>query len=147
MGTNMITLSDINWWAVLLAACGYYVLGALWFTPLFGRAWDRSIGYDRAAGTGRFPPAYYVVPLIGAAIGTLVVAVFTALIDPVLIAPGALVGSAAVGLGIGVAIAGATLTNALTPHTPKPYLFAAITAGYHVVGCTLVGVILGAFAG
>ena len=45
----MITLSDINWWAVLLATFGYYVLGALWFTPLFGRAWDRSIGYDRAA--------------------------------------------------------------------------------------------------
>lgn len=138
----MITLSDINWWAVLLAAFGYYLLGALWFTPLFGRAWDRSIGYDRSAGTGRFPPAYYVVPLIGAAIGTLVVAVFTALIEP-----DAVVGSAAAGLGIGVAIAGATLTNALTPHTPRPYLFAAITAGYHLVGCTLVGVILGAFAG
>lgn len=138
----MITLSDINWWAVLLATFGYYVLGALWFTPLFGRAWDRSIGYDRAATSGRFPVSYYVVPLIGAAIGTLVVAIFTALIDP-----GTLLGSAAVGVGVGGAIAGATLTNALTPHTPKPYLFAAITGGYHLVGCTLVGLILGTFAG
>jgi len=138
----MIMLSDINWWAVLLATLGYYVLGALWFTPLFGRAWDRSIGYDRASTTGRFPVSYYVVPFIGAATGTLVITVFTALIDP-----GALAGSAAVGLGVGVAIAGATLTNALTPHTPKPYLFAAVTAGYHLVGCTLVGLILGTVAG
>lgn len=137
-----MALGEVNWWAALIAASGYYLLGALWFSPLFGRAWDRSIGHNRAAGNGRFPLSYYLVPLCGAAVGTLVIAVFRALIDPA-----GLVGAAAVGLGIGVAIAGATLTNALTPHTPKPYLFAAITAGYHLLGCTLVGLILGAFAG
>jgi MFS family permease len=140
--TTMTALAEFNWWAAMIAAFGYYLLGALWFTPLFGKAWDRSIGYDRAAGHGRFPLDYYVVPLIGALVGTLVIAVFTALVEPA-----DLVGSAAVGLGVGAAIAGATLTNALTPHTPKPYLFAAITAGYHLVGCTLAGLILGAFAG
>lgn len=28
-------------------AIAYYVAGAVWFTPLFGRAWDRSIGHER----------------------------------------------------------------------------------------------------
>ncbi|RNL57090.1 DUF1761 domain-containing protein [Arthrobacter oryzae] len=104
------------------------------------RPWDRSIGYDRSAGDGRFPIPYYIVPFIGAFLSTLIDAVFAALIEP-----HGIPGSAAVGAGIGLAIGAATLTNALTPHTPKPYLFAAITAGYHLAGCTIVGAVLGAF--
>lgn len=136
----MALTGGITWWAVAMAAILYYVLGALWFTPLFGRAWDRSIGYDRSHDNGRFPISYYLVPLIGAVIGTLVIAVLIALIGPQ-----GVLGSAAIGAGIGVSIAAATFTNALTPHTPKPFLFAAITAGYHLTGCVVVGTVLGVF--
>jgi hypothetical protein len=35
---------DINWVAMLLAAIAGFALGALWFVPLFGKAWDREAG-------------------------------------------------------------------------------------------------------
>lgn len=31
--------SDINWLAVLVAALAYFVVGALWYAPLFGKTW------------------------------------------------------------------------------------------------------------
>jgi len=135
-------LGNINGWAVVLAAVLYYVLGALWFSPLFGRAWDRSLGYDRSSANGRFPSSYYVVPLIGSGMVTIVIATFAAQLQQL-----SILGAAAAGAGIGVAIAASTLTNALTPNTPHPYLFAAITAGYHFVGCTIAGAVIGAIPG
>ncbi len=39
---------DINWIAVLVAAAIAFVLGALWYGPLFGDAWMRSMGWDPA---------------------------------------------------------------------------------------------------
>lgn len=131
---------DITWWSVGFAAFAYFFLGAVWFTPLFGSAWDRSIGHDRRATNGRFPISYYIVPLISAAISTVVIAVLLELTGTT--GP---VADAGIGALVGLAIAAATLTNALTPHTPKPYLFAAITGGYHLVGCIIVGLIIGAF--
>lgn len=128
----------VNWWAVLLAALGYFILGAVWFTPLFGRAWDAAIGYDRSQSRGRFPVSYYIVPFVGSAISTVVIAVLVGLL-PV---AGA-VGGVGVGASVGLAIAAASMTNSLTPHTPRPYVLGAITGGYHLVGCALAGVLIG----
>ncbi len=133
------TLGEVTWWAVGIAALAYFALGAAWFTPLFGAAWDRSIGLDRSASKGRFPTPYYILPMVGAVVTAVAIAVVIALIP----ATGPLIGTG-IGAIVGLAIAAATLTNALTPHTPKPYLFATITGGYHLVGCTIAGLIIGA---
>lgn len=122
-----------------MGAVAYFVLGAAWFSPLFGRAWDRSIGYDRATAGGKFPISYYIVPLITA----LVIAGVLGTLAHALTIDGPLQGTA-LGAGVGIAIAVASLTNALTPHTPHPYLFGAVTGGYHLVGCTLTGLLIGA---
>lgn len=124
------------WWAAALGGLLYYLLGAAWFTPLFGRSWDRSIGYDRSRNTGRFPLGYYLLPLAGALVTTVVIAA----IYP----PGGGVGAGLVsGAGVGIAAAAASFTNALTPHTAHPYVFGAITAGYHLTGATLAGLTIG----
>ena len=124
------------WWATALGGIVYYLLGAAWFTPLFGRAWDRSIGHDRSADAGRFPLSYYLLPLLGA--------LLTAVVIAALQAPGAGAGlGTLIGAGVGLAAAAASVTNALTPHTPHPYLFGAITGGYHLVGCALAGLTIG----
>ena len=133
-------MPELNWIAVLVAAVAYYVLGAVWFTPLFGRVWDRSIGYDRSATRGRFPLSYYITPLFGALVSTFVAALLVATTDVDGVAGGVLVG-----LGVGLVAAAASVTNALTPHTPKPYLFGAVTGGYHLTGLTIAGAILGAW--
>ncbi|ROQ52649.1 uncharacterized protein DUF1761 [Rathayibacter sp. PhB152] len=128
-----------SWWVTAIAGLLYYVLGAAWFTPLFGRAWDRSIGHDRSSVGGRFPLGYYLLPLAGALITAVIITVL--LPEGAGAVPGLLTGAA-----VGLAAATASLTNALTPHTPHPYLFGAITGGYHLTGGALVGTTVGLFA-
>ena len=128
----------MNWLGVAVAAVVYYALGALWFGPLFGRAWDRSIGHDREQTGGRFPLSYYVVPLCCSVATTIVIAL---LLD--VIGSGNVTAGVLVGLGVGIASAAASLTNALTPHTPQPFVFGVVTGSYHLTGATSAGAILG----
>lgn len=37
---------QINMLAVLLAVVANFILGFIWYTPLFGKAWGREMGYD-----------------------------------------------------------------------------------------------------
>lgn len=54
----------------------------------------------------------------------------------------------AVGLVIGLGVAAAvSVNNALTPHTPHPYLFGAVTGGYHAAGIVLAAAVIGLFPG
>lgn len=130
-------LTSVNWLAVMLATLAYFVLGALWFTPLFGRAWDRSLGIERKRGE-RYPAIYYVVPFVS---GLLVSAATAVLVRAVGIegwADAALLGLV-VGIGFSAAV---TFTNAVTPTTRHPLAFAAITGSYHVVGAVIAAVII-----
>ncbi|MBE0647558.1 MAG: DUF1761 domain-containing protein [Bacteroidales bacterium] len=36
----------INWWAVIVATVAFWVLGALWYSPvLFGKRWQKELGF------------------------------------------------------------------------------------------------------
>lgn len=37
----------INIWAVLLAAIAQFVVGAIWYTPVFGRIWAKIHSFDK----------------------------------------------------------------------------------------------------
>ncbi|HVM12240.1 MAG TPA: DUF1761 domain-containing protein [Actinomycetota bacterium] len=41
-------LGEINYLAVLAAAVAYFAFGALWYTALFGRAWQRATGVTQS---------------------------------------------------------------------------------------------------
>lgn len=106
----------------------------------FGTAWDRSIGYDRKRGQG-FSIAYYIVPLVSAlAVATAVAVILHGLASASL--GEAIVVGIVAGLGIAVAV---SINNGLAPHTPHPFLFGAVTGGYHLVGIVIVSAIIGAF--
>ncbi|NMH59152.1 DUF1761 domain-containing protein [Alteromonas ponticola] len=34
-------LAQLNWWAVIVSALSAFALGAIWYGPLFGKAWQR----------------------------------------------------------------------------------------------------------
>jgi hypothetical protein len=137
----MISFAGTNWLGVIAATLAYYLLGAIWFTPLFGRAWDRAIGFQRPE---RWRPAalYYLGPLAGCFIATLAT---SALVGS--LGAGSVVQAAALGLVVGVGY-GTTVSvvNAITPHTPRPLLLGSVTGAYHAVGITLAAVILSFFA-
>ncbi|MBA3404988.1 MAG: DUF1761 domain-containing protein [Gemmatimonadaceae bacterium] len=128
---------DISWLAVIVATLAYYILGAIWFTPLFGRAWDTAIGFRRPKGH-RFPPIYYVVPLISSFVVTVATAWLVSALDIDLLSD-ALLLALIVGIGYAVSI---SFNNALTPHTPRPLMLGAVTGTYHLLGIVMVSAIL-----
>lgn len=129
---------DLNWLSVVVAGVAYYVLGGLWFSQgLFGKAWDKAIGFARPKGW-QVTPLYYVGPLIGCLATALAVAVLARALGVNLFNE-----AISLGLIVGIGVAGAvTFTNAITPRTPRPLLFAAITGIYHVLGIVLASAIL-----
>ena len=137
----LAAFAHLNWLAIGLASLAYYLLGAAWFTPLFGKAWDRSIGHDRSS-TAKFSLGYYLVPLASAIFVSLALGLILAALAPLSFGDALLVG-VVIGLGVAAAI---SINNALTPHTRHPYLFGAVTGGYHFVGLVVVSAIIGAFS-
>src|SRR5687767_5559200 len=45
-------MSDLNPWAILLAALSSFLLGGLWYGPLFKNAWCKAAGVDPDKPTG-----------------------------------------------------------------------------------------------
>ena len=39
--------ASINLWAVLLAAIAEFIVGAIWYMPLFGGTWRKITGFDK----------------------------------------------------------------------------------------------------
>src|SRR5579859_7117161 len=37
---------NVNYWAVLLAAVANFVIGWLWYGPMFGKMWAKIVGVD-----------------------------------------------------------------------------------------------------
>ena len=40
-------MMDINWLAVVLAVIAQFVVGAIWYMPLFGKIWGEMHGFDK----------------------------------------------------------------------------------------------------
>ena len=137
---NLSVLGDLNWLAVLVATIAYFALGALWYAEFaFGRAWQRSAGWDlnppENAGAG-----IYLVPLATCFVATLATAMIAAASDTDNIMEGILLGLI---VGVGVALPILFVTGTFDMTKPAPTTFAAIGAGYHIVGLALAGAILG----
>lgn len=128
-----VGFEGLNWFAIVLASLTYYLLGALWFTPLFGKAWDRSIGFHREKGH-RFGPIYYIAPLVGSVLVTVASAVLVQALGLEDLGDGLVLGLV-VGIGYSAAV---SVNNAVTPNTPRPLLLGAVTGSYHVVGALAV---------
>jgi hypothetical protein len=122
--------------STLTAGAVYFALGGLWFTPLFGKQWDRAVGFERPP---RWRPGlpYYAMPLAGC----LAVA---AAVDFLLgqVAAHSLREALTLGLVLGAGISLAiTTVNALAPNMPRPALYAAVTGSYHLLGAVLCAAI------
>src|SRR5438552_17893798 len=58
-------LAHLNWLAVIVGTIIYFAIGAVWFTPiLFGRPWQRSIGWDPSRSAPQMNPVTYAVPAV-----------------------------------------------------------------------------------
>jgi hypothetical protein len=132
-------LSDIHWLSVVAAFVAYYMLGALWYLVLFPQTYKVSLGKANEALNN--DSALFVV---GPGVCVLVIILATTLLFYALhiTSYGDALRLAAI-VGVGYLVANTT-NIAINPNIPRPFLYSAITSGYHLVGITLTCVILAA---
>lgn len=128
---------------ILVAGLAYFALGGLWFTPLFGRQWDRAVGFARPP-RWRPGPAYYLGPLAGCLAVAAAMAYLLRLLPPAAGWDAVLPMGAVVGLGVAAAVTG---VNAIAPNMPRPGLYTAVVGSYHALGAVLCAAVLHAMRG
>lgn len=130
-------MPQINWLAVVAAATSMFVIGGIWYGPLFAKAWQKAAGLsDEHLKSGNTPLifglAFVLSLLMSANLAFLVTA-----IPPLPLA--AIVGYAiAAGLGFAAFELGVV---ALFERRPLNYFL--INGGYLTIAFALMGLILG----
>lgn len=128
---------ELNWIAVLAAAASSFLLGGVWYSALFAKAWQSAAGLSDAQVKAGSPALIFGGSFVLALIGAATFAVFLgAELDA---ATGALYG-----LTAGLCwVAGSFGINYLFER--KNLTLFLINGGYHTLQYTLIGAILGAF--
>jgi hypothetical protein len=133
-------LGQVNWLAVIVGTIIYFAIGAVWFTPiLFGRPWQRAIGWDPERTTPEMNPVTYGVP----AVLYLVASAATAMLAA---ATGSDTFSSGLVLGLVVGVGYALVINAndaiFDPNKRRPLTWFAITGAYNLLGLVIVAVLV-----
>ncbi|MCA9318021.1 DUF1761 domain-containing protein [Candidatus Saccharibacteria bacterium] len=130
------TLNEINWLIILLATVVYFILGAIWFTPLFGKAYDIGTGVKRSSKQ-KWPAIYYYAPFLSSlAVTTAIGIVMNALnIEN-------LANAVITGLLFGFSLAAISFSNGVTPNMPRPVIFGLVVGGYHLISAIIVSTIV-----
>lgn len=127
-------MQDLNWLAVLAAAISAFVLGGIWYGPLFKDVWCREAGIDLDAQAGH-PARVFGVSFIAALVAAAAFAFF--------VGPGPALGTAVhAGFATGLAFVamGFAINYSFAGRSLKLWL---IDGGYHTLQFTLYGLILG----
>lgn len=127
---------DLNWFAILAAAVSAFVLGGVWYGPLFKNLWCREAGIDPAA-TPRHPALVFATASICSLLSALMFAVFLGSRATAADGFGAgfVVGVFFVAMSFGI-------NYAFAQRSMKLWM---IDSGYHIVQFCLYGLILGAW--
>ena len=130
-------LGDPSWLGVIAGAIGYFVVGAVWYTPaLFGKPWMRSIGWEPAPDY-KPNPAIYAAPLVTSLVASVALATLAAATGSDTASEGVVLGVVTGGLIVGSVL---LVTALFDPKKPQPWVWFAITAAYHLVGILVASI-------
>lgn len=133
-------LGDLNWLAVLVAALAYFAIGALWYAPpVFGKVWMAAGGMTMPEAGTRPSPAIYVTPLIGSLLSAVALAMLAVATGSDTLQRGIVLGLV---VAIGFAVSISFVTAQFESEKPKPMVWGAVNAGYHVVGNLVAAIIV-----
>lgn len=132
-------MDAISWWGVLVGAVTLFVLGAIWYTALFGKAYYKALCIEEpspedanaAVMTRFFIGQFFAALVIAGALAWLIR-------DVDGVAQGALAGLVA-------GILGAAMQVQLSLADDRAKALLLINGGYFLVGLTAIGAVLGAF--
>ena len=135
---NTEFLSHINWIAVLVATIAYFLLGALWYSVLFGKKWAQLVKLDTSNPDMR-------KGMGGMMISTFVLTLIICFGLEVLVVKFNFVQEVSYGIKIGLLTGLAFATTAVSIHyiyENKPTNLYLINNGYHVLGHVIAASIL-----
>ena len=131
----MLEFAAFNWIAIGVATVAAFMIGGLWYGPLFGKAWLDAIGKTE----DEIEPS--PTPFVVSAFTSFVTAVAMAMVIAGLGTAGALPG-AAVGLLVGVAFI-ATAMGSDAAFCDWGVKLWAIQSGYRIVYSVVMGALIG----
>lgn len=130
-------LGQINWLGVAVATFAAAVLGAVWFTALFGKYYTVALGREAQ-------PPFKMTPLFMA--GPFMCGLVTVIASAILMRALSIesVGDAAVfGVMIGLGFLAATTVNTgINPNIPRPLFYGLISGSYFLVTGVVTSLIL-----
>jgi len=130
----------LNYWAILVAAAAYFVLGALWYAPpVFGKVWRTGIGKTDEQVKADFSPWNLVWTFIFSFVAAYGVARLVQWSGGTSAGDGLLVAFLA-----GVCFAAATVAMHHVMEK-RPCSLTVVNALYSIVGFLLMGLIVGAW--
>ncbi len=130
-------MPQVNWLAVVAAALASFVLGGLWYSALFAKAWQGLVGMtDERMKSGNKALTFG---------GAFVLSFIAAAVFAMFLGPKVTVGfGAAAGFAAGLCWVGASFgINDLFEQ--RPLRLTLINGGYHTLQFTAMGAILGAW--
>jgi hypothetical protein len=133
-------LSNANWLAIIVAALAYFALGSLWYSALFGKQWMALNNIPEPTPEKKEEMKKMMMPLM---LKTLVMGLVMAFA----------IGLVGTSIGVQRCVAGIKLGLALSAIGVIPLIMADmylmrplklwfIDAGYHVIGITLMSIII-----
>ena len=128
-------MPEVNWFAVVAAAVSAFLLGGLWYGPLFKNAWCREAGMDPNAPPKGHPAKTFGIAFV---LSLIAASAFAVYLGP---AP-ALTTALHAGVAIG-ALYVATSFGINYAFAQRSFKLWAIDAGYHTLQFALYGLILG----
>jgi hypothetical protein len=132
-------MGNVNWLAVIVAALASFVVGWLWYGPLFGKKWMDLNGFtkENIQEGGLSMPVIMIINYVATALAALAIAMF--------------IGAEAnagfgifAGLMIAIFLIGTSRLNDVL-YERKPIELFWINVGYNLVIYTIMGAILGAW--
>jgi hypothetical protein len=137
---NFDVLSQLNWLAVIVAALAYFAIGAVWYAPpAFGKVWSAAGGMAILEAGTRPSPAIYLTPLVGSVLSAVALGMLAKATDTDTLQEGIALGLV---VAIGFAVAISFVTAQFESEKPKPMVWGAVNAGYHVVGNLVAAIIV-----
>lgn len=132
-----MNLADINWLGLLLGAVAGFALGALWYGPLFGKAWMAALGIKKEDAKD----VNMGVLMGGSGITYIVLGIVIALIYDMAGCEGWMAG-AHLGALVGLASTTTVFNNAL--YEMKPLKLMLINGVYALLNGAIIGTVVGA---
>lgn len=133
----MLNFTDISWIGIFAATVASFMLGGLWFSVLFGRAYTAALGRPH-------DPSAKPAPLM--MIGPAVWGLFTAIVTSVLMTTlgvQTIGGAVAVGMFVGLGyLAPTTINTGINPNIPRPGLYGLVSGAYHLLAGVVIAVII-----